>query len=48
MGVLQIHYKGNTRCEPDYVVETKTAKLICEIKSVKDINTSEVRDKAKR
>jgi hypothetical protein len=29
------------------VVETKTAKLICEIKAVKDINTAEVQDKAK-
>jgi type III restriction enzyme len=45
-GVFQIHYKGDTPYEPDFVVETKTAKLICEIKRVKDINTREVQDKA--
>jgi type III restriction enzyme len=33
--------------EPDFVVETKTAKLICEPKMAKDINTDEVRDKAR-
>jgi type III restriction enzyme len=45
-GVFQIHYKGTIRYEPDYVVETKTGKLICDIKSAKDIKTNEVRDRA--
>jgi hypothetical protein len=44
-GVFQIHYKGDTPYEPDFMVETKTAKLICEIKSMKDITTDEVQDK---
>ena len=44
--VFQIHYKGNTAYEPDYVVETRTAKLICNIRQVQEIETSEVQDKA--
>src|SRR5205807_421260 len=33
--------------EPDFVVETKTAKLICETKAAKDIESVEVQNKAK-
>lgn len=45
-GVFQIHYKGDTPYEPDFVLETKTAKLICEIKKVNHIKISEVQEKA--
>ena len=34
---FQIYLKGDAQYEPDFVVETKTAKLICEIKATKDI-----------
>jgi type III restriction enzyme len=43
---FQIHYKGDASYEPDFVVETKTAKLICETKMAKDINIDEVKEKA--
>jgi type III restriction enzyme len=43
---FQIHYKGDASYEPDFVVETKTAKLICETKMAKDINTDDVKEKA--
>lgn len=33
--------------EPDFVVETKTAKLICEVKAADEIASSEVQGKAK-
>ena len=44
---FQIYLRGDAQYEPDFVVETKTAKLICEIKATKDIETPEVQDKAK-
>jgi type III restriction enzyme len=44
---FHIYYRGDVPYEPDFVVETKTAKLICEPKMAKDINTPEVQDKAK-
>jgi type III restriction enzyme len=44
---FQIHYKGDASYEPDFVVETKTAKLICETKMAKDINTDDVKEKAR-
>jgi type III restriction enzyme len=46
-GVFQIHYKGDADYEPDFVVETKTDKLICETKMAKDIASDEVKAKAK-
>ena len=46
-GVFQIHYKGDADYEPDFVVETKTEKLICETKMAKDIASDEVKAKAK-
>ena len=36
---FQIYFKGDAQYEPDFVVETKTAKLICETKAAKDIET---------
>jgi len=44
---FQIYLKGDAQYEPDFVVETKTAKLICEIKAAKDIETPDVQSKAK-
>jgi type III restriction enzyme len=44
---FQIYLKGDAQYEPDFVVETKTAKLICEIKAAKDIDTPDVQSKAK-
>jgi type III restriction enzyme len=44
---FQIYLKGDAQYEPDFVVETKTAKLICEIKATKDIETQDVQNKAK-
>jgi type III restriction enzyme len=44
---FQIYLKGDAQYEPDFVVETKTAKLICETKASKDIETVEVQNKAK-
>jgi type III restriction enzyme len=47
---IRIYYKadgGDVPYEPDFIVETKTSKLICETKAVKDINTAEVQEKAK-
>ena len=44
---FQIFVKGDSQYEPDFVVETKTAKLICEVKAADEITSSEVQDKAK-
>ncbi len=44
---FQIYYRGDVPYEPDFVVETKTAKLICETKAAKEISTPDVQDKAK-
>jgi type III restriction enzyme len=44
--VFHIYYRGDVPYEPDFVVETKTAKLICETKAAKDIESAEVKEKA--
>jgi type III restriction enzyme len=44
---FQIYLKGDAQYEPDFVVETKTAKLICETKALKDIESDDVKNKAK-
>ena len=44
---FQIYLKGDAQYEPDFVVETKTAKLICETKAAKDIESPDVQNKAK-
>jgi type III restriction enzyme len=44
---FQIYLKGDAQYEPDFVVETKTAKLICETKMRKDIDSVDVQNKAK-
>jgi type III restriction enzyme len=43
---FQIHYKGDERYEPDFVVETTDQKLICEIKARDAMNDPEIRSKA--
>jgi type III restriction enzyme len=44
---FQIYLKGDAQYEPDFVVETKTGKLICETKAKKDMDTPDVQGKAK-
>ena len=44
---FQIFLNGDAQYEPDFVVETKRAKLICETKAAKDIETLDVQSKAK-
>jgi type III restriction enzyme len=47
---IRIYYKGEAGdepYEPDFIVETKTSKLICETKAAKDMNAAEVKEKAK-
>ena len=46
-GTFQIHYRGDEAYEPDFVVETKTAKFLCEPKRSDEMNDAEVVDKAK-
>lgn len=45
-GDFQIHYKGDLAYEPDFVVETKSAKLICEPKRADEMMDPEVLAKA--
>jgi type III restriction enzyme len=47
---IRIFYKGeggDVPYEPDFIVETKTSKLICETKAAKDMKTAVVLEKAK-
>ena len=44
---FQIEYRRTERYEPDFVVETKTEKLIVEIKARKDLEDDTVKAKAK-
>lgn len=47
---IRIYYKGeggDVPYEPDFIVETKAAKLICETKAAKDVKTAVVQEKAK-
>ncbi len=43
---FRMYLKGDAQYEPDFVVETMTAKLICETKALRDINTADVQNKA--
>ena len=45
-GDFQIRYKGDMAYEPDFVVETKTAKLICEPKRASEMKDETVLAKA--
>lgn len=46
-GSFKIHYSNEADYEPDFVVETKTAKFLCEPKRASEINDEEVRAKAR-
>jgi type III restriction enzyme len=43
---FHIIWQGSSRYEPDYLIETKDAKLLCEVKRAKDIDSREVKAKA--
>jgi type III restriction enzyme len=44
---LQIYYHADQSCEPDFVVETTTEKLLCEPKAAGETADPEVQDKAR-
>ena len=44
---FEIWYRRGDRYEPDFVVETATEKLICEVKARRDMESQEVQAKAK-
>ena len=46
-GIFQIHYASEASYEPDFVIETKTAKLLCEPKAAKEMGAEDVQAKAK-
>jgi type III restriction enzyme len=46
-GQFQIHYRRDEEYEPDFVVETKTAKFLCEPKRANEMEDTDVLDKAK-
>jgi len=46
-GDFQIHYASDASYEPDFVVETKTEKFLCEPKSAAEMDDREVLAKAK-
>ena len=46
-GDFQIHYASDASYEPDFVVETKTEKFLCEPKSAADMEDPDVLAKAK-
>lgn len=46
-GDFQIHYASDASYEPDFVVETKTAKFLCEPKAATDMTDEDVQAKAK-
>jgi type III restriction enzyme len=43
---FKIFYTSENTYEPDFVVETKTEKLICEPKAERDVESEEVKEKA--
>jgi len=45
-GDLQIHYTSDSSYEPDFVVETRTGKFLCEPKRASEMNDSDVLAKA--
>ena len=45
--VFKIHSGGDTPYEPDFVVETKKAKLLCDIREARDIVTTDAQENAK-
>lgn len=43
---IQIHYAHDSAYEPDFVVETKSMKFLCELKRASDLDDAEVKAKA--
>lgn len=43
---VKIYYSGNGGYEPDFVVETETEKLLCEVKRADEVSSSDVQQKA--
>ena len=46
-GYFQIPYSGDASYEPDFVIETKTTKFLCEAKSAGEMTDKEVQAKAR-
>ncbi len=46
-GDFQIHYASDASYEPDFVVETKTAKFLCEPKAATELTDEKVQAKAR-
>jgi type III restriction enzyme len=46
-GQFRIHYRRDHEYEPDFVVETKSAKFLCEPKRANDMTDTEVLDKSR-
>ncbi len=46
-GKFHIYYRNEQRYEPDFVVETQTAKYLCEPKRASEIESREVQEKAR-
>ena len=46
-GQLRIYYAGDETYEPDFVVETKTARFLCETKAANEVNAEDVQAKAR-
>jgi type III restriction enzyme len=46
-GRFQIFYRGDRPYEPDFVVETNAEKLLCEVKALRDMDDTDVRDKSR-
>lgn len=46
-GQFKIFYAGDESYEPDFVVETRTAKFLCEPKAANEMNADDVRAKAR-
>lgn len=44
-GKFQIFYRGDHAYEPDFVIETETDKLLCEVKAARDMEDSDVSEK---
>jgi type III restriction enzyme len=45
-GQFHIHYRRDQEYEPDFVVETKTAKYLCEPKRINEMTETDVLGKA--
>jgi type III restriction enzyme len=46
-GKFQIFYRGDHPYEPDFVIETQTEKLLCEVKAARDMEDADVREKTR-